>query len=43
MSSYNTSSDLMFLTGGYSPDPSNDVWVTPDGRTWYYTGECSYS
>ena len=37
-SSYNMTDDLMILTGGYSPEPSNDVWLTPDGSTWYYTG-----
>jgi Flp pilus assembly CpaF family ATPase len=26
--------DVMVLTGGYSPDPSNDVWVTEDGNRW---------
>lgn len=35
---YNMTSDLMILTGGYSPEPSNDVWITPDGKTWYFTG-----
>ena len=26
--------DYMILAGGYSPEPSNDVWVTTDGTTW---------
>ena len=25
------STELMILTGGYTPDPDNDVWVTEDG------------
>ena len=37
-SSYNMTDDLMILAGGYSPETSNDVWLTPDGSTWYYTG-----
>ena len=28
--------DLMVMTGGFSPEPSNDVWVTADGTTWSY-------
>jgi len=27
-------SDVMILMGGYSPSPSNDVWVTEDGVNW---------
>lgn len=23
--------ELMILTGGYTPDPDNDVWITEDG------------
>lgn len=23
--------DIMVLTGGYTPQPSNDVWITQDG------------
>ena len=42
-SSYALTQDLMILTGGYTPQPSNDVWVTPDGITWYYTGPLSLS
>lgn len=26
--------EVMILTGGFSPDPSNDVWITSDGITW---------
>lgn len=37
-SSYSLTQGVMILTGGYTPQPSNDVWVTPDGITWYYTG-----
>ena len=28
--------DLMVMTGGFAPEPSNDVWVTADGTTWSY-------
>ena len=41
-SSYALTHDLMILTGGYTPQPSNDVWITPDGVTWYYTGSTSF-
>ena len=34
----NINTDLMILCGGYSPVPSNDVWISPDGQTWFYTG-----
>lgn len=27
-------SDVMILMGGYSPSPSNDVWITEDGVNW---------
>ena len=30
--------DHMILLGGYSPTPSNDIWVTEDGITWIYCG-----
>ena len=36
----NINTDLMILCGGYSPVPSNDVWISPDGQTWFYTGTC---
>lgn len=26
--------DLMVLAGGYASSPSNDVWVTEDGKQW---------
>ena len=35
--------DMMILAGGFSPDPSNDVWVTTDGRTWLYAGLAPWS
>jgi hypothetical protein len=38
---YNLAGDVMMLTGGYSPQPSNDIWITPDGNTWYYAGTTS--
>ena len=27
-------SEMLVLMGGYSPIPSNDVWITTDGETW---------
>jgi len=27
-------SDVMILMGGYSPSPSNDIWITEDGINW---------
>jgi hypothetical protein len=27
-------SDVMILMGGYSPSPSNDIWITEDGVNW---------
>ena len=35
--------DIMLLAGGYSPEPSNDVWITPDGVTWFYCGLAPWS
>jgi hypothetical protein len=29
-------SDVMILMGGYSPSPSNDIWITEDGVNWGY-------
>jgi len=26
--------DIMVLAGGYTPQPSNDVWITMDGGQW---------
>lgn len=31
--------DLMILTGGYSPDPSNDVWISDTGKTWSFVDQ----
>eukprot|EP01031_Cornospumella_fuschlensis_P042760 gene42760-52249_t len=30
--------DMMLLMGGFSPYPSNDMWVTEDGNNWIYCG-----
>lgn len=30
--------DVMVLTGGNSPIPSNDVWITSDGIAWHFDG-----
>lgn len=29
---------VMILMGGYDPVPSNDVWISPNGSTWYFCG-----
>ena len=26
--------DMMVLLGGYASSPSNDMWVTEDGKNW---------
>lgn len=26
--------DVMVLAGGYTPQPSNDVWISTDGGAW---------
>ena len=28
--------DAMVMMGGYSPEPSNDVWITTDGNEWVF-------
>ncbi|CAM9406465.1 unnamed protein product [Chrysoparadoxa australica] len=28
--------EVMVMTGGFTPDPNNDVWVTEDGRDWRF-------
>lgn len=35
--------ELMVLMGGYSPDPSNDIWVTEDGNNWIYCEHAAWS
>jgi len=30
--------DHMILLGGYTPAPSNDIWVSENGITWVYCG-----
>ena len=34
--------DFMIQLGGFSPDPSNDIWITYDGITWSYSGEAPW-
>jgi len=31
-------SDIMVLMGGYEPEESNDVWISPNGSMWYFAG-----
>eukprot|EP01032_Pedospumella_encystans_P017810 gene17810-20287_t len=35
--------DMMILLGGYSPTPSNDVWITVNGTNWIYAGYAPWS
>jgi hypothetical protein len=37
------SADVMVLIGGNSPMPSNDVWITRNGKYWNYDGKASFS
>lgn len=32
----NGEDDVMILTGGFAPGPSNDVWLSENGHTWLY-------
>ena len=32
----------MVLAAGFSPLPSNDVWVTKDGISWYFDGHAPW-
>lgn len=34
--------DIMVLAAGFSPLPSNDVWVTKDGISWYFDGHAPW-
>ena len=31
-------SDIMVLMGGYEPEESNDVWISPNGSIWHFAG-----
>lgn len=35
--------DLLVLMGGFSPLPSNDIWVSADSSHWMYCGEADWS
>lgn len=35
--------EYMVLLGGYSPEPSNDIWITTDGITWVFCGMAPWS
>jgi hypothetical protein len=35
--------DMMILTGGYTPEPLNDLWVTLDGFIWFFAGLAPWS
>ncbi|KAL3797894.1 hypothetical protein ACHAWO_009767 [Cyclotella atomus] len=37
------SADVMVLAGGNSPMPSNDVWISRNGRYWNYDGKAPWS
>ncbi|CAM9484098.1 unnamed protein product, partial [Discosporangium mesarthrocarpum] len=38
-----TSKELMVMTGGYTPDANNDVWVTEDGSDWRFAGFANWT
>lgn len=35
--------EYMILTGGFAPDPMNDVWITTDGSNWVYCNLAPWS
>ncbi len=35
--------DVMILMGGFSPRPSNDIWISEDGVTWFWEGNGKWS
>ena len=35
--------DLMVLMGGLSPMPSNDIWISPNGTTWFFERNAVWS
>jgi hypothetical protein len=34
---------MMVLSGGFTPEPHNDVWVSPDGSEWRFAGYAPWS
>ena len=35
--------DLMVLMGGFNPTPSNDIWISPNGTTWFFERYADWS
>ena len=35
--------DAIVLAGGNNPVPSNDTWISPDGRNWWFDGYAPWS
>jgi len=35
--------DAMVMVGGFSPEASNDVWITADGSTWAFDGYAPFT
>lgn len=35
--------DMMIMLGGFTPSPSNDIWITEDGNNWVFCGYAPWS
>ena len=35
--------DAMVMVGGFNPEPSNDIWISADGKTWVYDMEAPFT
>jgi len=35
--------DLMVITGGFNPIPSNDIWISQNGTTWYFENHAPWA
>jgi hypothetical protein len=35
--------DIMILMGGNTPMPSNDIWISPNGTTWFFERYADWS
>ena len=35
--------DVMVLVGGFTPVVSNDVWITTDGKNWFFDGYAPFA
>lgn len=34
---------MMVMLGGFTPSPSNDIWISEDGNNWVYCGNAPWS